>query len=201
MQRQQSFLFDPTPLPCSAFPTSSCWGKGKNLPGVLNNLSLGTWNCIVFGGLIPPISSSSLSLSHTPLSFPLPCPRAGVRTLTPGTRRRGDSKISACSSGASTKGLLSSSSAAAAAAAPFLRMLRTGVSFRAVPGGGRRGWVCGVACSRQFLSRMRCSRTSFAGVRALWRVGEGEASWARGVEGRVDVEGSSLWARVRFRDS
>jgi len=54
---------------------------------------------------------------------------------------------------------------------------------------------------------MRCSRTSFAGVRALWRGGAGgrggagAARGARGVEGRVDVEGSSLWARVRFRDS
>ncbi len=56
----------------------------------------------------------------------------------------------------------------------------------------------GVACSRQFLSRMRWSRMSFAGVRAAGRVGEGEAICARGVEGRVEGEGS---ARVSFRDS
>lgn len=60
----------------------------------------------------------------------------------------------------------------------------------------------GVACSRQFLSRMRCSRMSFEGVRAAGRVGEGEAICARGVEGRVEgrVEGEGS-ARVRFRDS
>lgn len=46
---------------------------------------------------------------------------------------------------------------------------------------------------------MRWSSTSFAGVRAVEGGGcakgeecAGEA-WARGVEGRVDVEGSSAW--------
>ena len=62
----------------------------------------------------------------------------------------------------------------------------------------------GVACIRQFLSRTRCKRTSFAaGVRrAVWWVveggakgddGDGEAA-GPGVEGRVDSEG--VGARV-----
>ena len=70
----------------------------------------------------------------------------------------------------------------------------------------RRGSLaveCGVACIRQFLSRTRCKRTSFAGVRRAvwWDVeggakgddGDGEAV-GPGVEGRVDSEGEG--ARV-----
>ena len=66
---------------------------------------------------------------------------------------------------------------------------------------GSLGCACGVACNRQFLSRTRWRRTSLAGVRAVEAGGRGangeesgvgEPLWARGVEGRVEVEGSSV---------
>ena len=64
---------------------------------------------------------------------------------------------------------------------------------------GRRAVEWGVACSRQFLSRTRWRRTSFAGVRRAvvwwdvdggakgeeWRSGE---ALARGVDGSVDSD-------------
>lgn len=60
---------------------------------------------------------------------------------------------------------------------------------------------CGVACIRQFLSRTRWRRTSFAGVRwAVWWEVEGGAKGddcgageavVPGVDGRVDSEGDA----------
>ncbi len=96
--------------------------KENHLPGVLSNRLCGTWNCIVFGGLMPdpsPSSSESLpqiSLSPAGVVFPLRegvcLLRAGVRTLTPGilVRRAGVPKISECSCGAGTAGEESRSS-------------------------------------------------------------------------------------------
>ncbi len=126
---------------------------GRGIPGVCNNRLCGTWNCIVFGGLIPsrnPSSSSSLSLSlsHTPVfvvffgrSFArLP---AGVSTLTPGVRggrRCGEEKISLCSSGAGTGGL-----DMGLVLSLYFPLLVLGVC---AVWWTERCWACGVACRR-----------------------------------------------------
>lgn len=155
--------------------------------------------------------SPSLSLSQSsptavlPLSSPFSTPSpgsapgllfrllAGVKTLTPGTlgRRTGESKISEWSCGAGMTGLESRDSGSLAIGLLFLRRrpLGNGVSaiFPLRRWGRGCACECGVACRRQFLSRMRCRRTSLAGVR---RAGAG-----REVEGGRKGEdwGSGDW--------
>lgn len=113
----------------------------NNIPGVLNSLDCGTWNCMVLGGLIPPPSSSSSSESESlaQMAFSAPAglragvrlPFAGVRTLTPGTffRLAGVPKISECSSGAGIAGEESRSSSIAGWGFVLLLPAAAGVSM------------------------------------------------------------------------